>query len=249
MKTKILPLILPLVVMVTNSFSQEETSQCIPLIGEKAPSFNQVSTMGNINFPMGYPEKWKILFSHPGDFTAICSTEILELAAMQEEFADLNTKIFVLSTDGLNSHLEWKRSLESIETKGKDAVKINFPLISDTDMSISKKYGMVHQYSSTTKDIRGVFIINPEDKIAAIFYYPSKIGRNLDEIKRTLIALQTVEKFNVLTPVNWEPGDDVMIPSPSTVEEAQKLEINKSDDLYNKTWYIWYKRLPRVPEE
>jgi peroxiredoxin (alkyl hydroperoxide reductase subunit C) len=245
MKLSILSSIL-LIASVSISFSQEVGSQCIPLIGEKAPSFNQVSTMGNINFPMGYPGKWKILFSHPGDFTAICSTEILELAAMQEDFTNLNTSIFVISTDGLNSHLEWIRSLESIEIKDKDFAKINFPLISDTDMSVSKKYGMVHQYTSTTKDIRGVFIINPDDKIAAIFYYPNKIGRNMEEIKRTLIALQTAEKYNVLTPANWEPGEDVMIPSPVTIEDSKKLEDKKGEDIYMKTWYMWYKKLPDI---
>ena len=242
------PLLLAVITLSTIliSFSQKEDEQCIPLIGERAPSFNQVSTMGNINFPLGYSGKWKILFSHPGDFTAICSTEILELADMQDDFTNLNTSIFVISTDGLNSHLEWIRSLESIESDGKKAVKINFPLISDTDMSISKKYGMIHQYSSTTKDIRGVFIINPDDKIAAIFYYPNKIGRNMEEIKRTLIALQTVEKYNVLTPVNWEPGEDVMIPSPVTIEDSKKLEDNKDKDTYMKTWYMWYKKLPNI---
>ncbi len=245
------PLLLAFITLSTIflSFSQNEDQQCIPLIGERAPSFNQVSTMGNINFPIGYPGKWKILFSHPGDFTAICSTEILELADMQDDFDNLNTNIFVLSTDGLNSHLEWIRSLESIQTKEKDAVKINFPLISDTDMSISKKYGMIHQYSSTTKDIRGVFIINPEDKIAAIFYYPNKIGRNMEEIKRTLIALQTAEKYNILTPVNWKPGEDVMIPSPVTIEDSKKLEDKKDKDTYMKTWYMWYKRLPNISED
>jgi peroxiredoxin 2/4 len=105
---------------------------------------------------------------------------------------------------------------------------------------------MIHQFSSTTKDVRGVFIINPDDKIAAIFYYPNKIGRNLEEIKRTLIALQTADKYNVLTPANWNPGDDVMIPSPATVEEAENLEMEKSEILYNKTWFMWYKKLPKA---
>ncbi len=219
-------------------------AQCIPLIGEPAPAFNQNSTMGSINFPIAYPGKWKILFSHPSDFTAICSTEILELADMQDEFDQLNTYIFVLSTDGINSHLEWIRSLESIEFKDKKQVKINFPLISDSDMSVSKKYGMIHQFSSTTKDIRGVFIINPDDKIAAIFYYPNNVGRNLEEIKRTLIALQTIEKFNILTPANWEPGNDVMLHSPSTIEESRRLEESDDQDIYSKTWFMWYKKQP-----
>jgi peroxiredoxin (alkyl hydroperoxide reductase subunit C) len=231
---------------ILTSMSFELKAQCIPLIGERTPAFNTNSTMGSINFPDGYPGKWKILFSHPADFTAICSTELLELAYMQDDFEQLNTKIFVLSTDGLNSHLEWIRSLESIEFNGKETVKINFPLISDTDMSISKMYGMIHQYSNTTKDIRAVFIINPDNKIAAIFYYPSQVGRNMEEIKRTLIALQTVDKYNVLTPVNWEPGNDVMLHSPVTIEDSKKLDDKKDKDTYSKTWYMWYKKLPQA---
>jgi len=229
-----------LLFLVNISVAQEKDEIRIPLIGESAPAFIAQSTRGQINFPDRYFGKWKILLSHPADFTAVCSSEILELASMQEDFKKLNTALIVLSTDGLNSHVEWVKSLESIEYKGIKTAKINFPILADQNMEVSKKYGMIHPNSNSTKNIRAVFIINPEDKISALFYYPTIVGRNLEEIKRTLIALQTVTKKNVLTPANWEPGEDVMIPSPSTSIKADRMENNK--DLYSAAWYMWFKK-------
>jgi len=227
--------------------AQTELNQHTPMIGQEAPSFTATSTRGNINFPGDYWDKWKIIFSHPADFTAVCSTEILELASMQDDFEKLNTALMVLSTDGLNSHIEWVRSLEGIEMNGKPTPEIRFPLISDSDYTISLKYGMIHTDSfSQKRDIRAVFIIDPDNKVQAVFNYPSNIGRNLNEIKRTLIALQTSKKYNVLTPANWNPGSDVMIPSPASADEARKLEEKKHDDLYMKQWYMWFKKLPQA---
>jgi peroxiredoxin (alkyl hydroperoxide reductase subunit C) len=150
----------------------------------------------------------------------------------------------VLSTDAVSSHIEWVKSLETIKYKGRDAQKIRFPLISDKDHSISSKYGMIHSFSSTTKDVRGVFIVDPNDKIAAIFFYPMNVGRNMEEIKRTLIALQTSEKNNVLIPANWTPGQEVMIPSPKTSSEADKLLTEKPSDIDYVSWYMLFKKLP-----
>jgi len=124
-------------------------------------------------------------------------------------------------------------------------VKIGFPLIADPDFKISEKFGMIHSYTSTTRDVRGVFIIDPNDRIAAIFFYPMNVGRNLDEIKRTLIALQTSDKYNVLTPANWIPGDKVMVKSPATQQEAAKMEKKTEKDLTSLTWYMWFKTLPQ----
>ncbi len=223
--------------------AQDKVVGRIPLIGEDAPSFVAQSTMGEIHFPDDYFGKWKILFSHPADFTAVCSSEIIGLATMQDDFKALNTQIVVLSTDGINSHITWVKSLESINADGIPNFKIGFPLISDYNMEISKKYGMIHEKSNSTKDIRAVFIINPDNKISAIFYYPNNIGRNLEEILRTLKALQTSEKHSVLIPVNWHPGDRVMLPSPATREEADKLSASKNKKLYSPIWYMWYKSL------
>lgn len=226
---------------------QEKGKNQLPLLGDKAPAFKGESTMGTINFPSDYKDKWKILFSHPADFTPVCSSEIVALASMQDDFAKLNTQIVVLSTDGLESHKEWCRSLESLNLDGYPPAKINFPLVSDVSLSISRKYGMIHLSSSTARNIRAVFIITPDNKVGAIFYYPSNIGRNLEEIKRTVIALQTSQKNVVLTPVNWQKGQDVLLYAPTSAEELKKLEKKASSDpegkIYKRAWYMWFKKL------
>jgi peroxiredoxin (alkyl hydroperoxide reductase subunit C) len=208
-----------------------------------APQFTAESTMGKITFPDDYDMKWKILFSHPADFTPVCSTEIIELAELQAEFEKLGTKLVVVSTDGLESHLQWIKSLEAIKYKGNSVPKITFPLVADKNLAVSKKYGMIHSYTSVTRDVRGVFIVDPSDRIRAIFFYPSDVGRNLDEIKRTLIALQTAEKNNVVTPANWKPGQDYMLHPPKSQAEADKLNQKHDPDLYSLDWYIWFKKV------
>jgi peroxiredoxin (alkyl hydroperoxide reductase subunit C) len=210
------------------------------------PEFTAQTTAGKITFPDDYFMKWKIILSHPADFTPVCSSELLQLAAMQDDFDKLNTGILVLSTNGLSSHIAWIQSLETVSYPGDKPVKINFPLIADPNQDISRKFGMIHSYTSTTRDVRGVFIIDPNDRIAAITFYPINVGRNMDEIKRTLIALQTADKYDVLTPANWTPGDDVLISGPSTQEEAEKMKRKKDPDLESLTWYMWFKTLPQV---
>jgi peroxiredoxin 2/4 len=244
MKKLVISLIL-IVIFTGRLLAQETTDARIPLLGEMTPEFTAQSTEGKLHFPNDYAMKWKILFSHPADFTPVCSSEILQLASMQEEFNKLNTKIVVLSTDGLSSHIAWVKSLEQISYPGKDPVKINFPLVPDADFKISRKYGMLHSYTSNTKDIRGVFIINPNDRICAVFFYPENIGRNMDEIKRTLIALQTSEKYDVLTPVNWNPGGDVMLKNPSTASDVQH-NLQKAE-LSGYTQFPWYMTFIKLP--
>jgi peroxiredoxin (alkyl hydroperoxide reductase subunit C) len=189
-----------------------QSSSSIPLIGSDAPSFKAQTTNGMINFPEDYTGKWKILFSHPRDFTPVCSSEILELAQMQGDFDKLGVKLVVLSTDTLYQHNIWKKTLDTLKYKNRKPQLINFPLVDDNSKYISKLYGMLHSPVSTTRDVRGVFIIDKKDKIRAIFFYPSEVGRNFDEIKRTVIALQTSDKEQVLTPANWKPGEDVLVP-------------------------------------
>lgn len=224
------------------TIAQDNKDIRIPLIGEITPRFNGVSTHGKINFPEDYFGKWKILFSHPADFTPVCTSEIIELANLQEDFKDLNTAIIVISTDGINSHMEWVKSIESLEYKDHKNIKVQFPLVSDVGLEISKKFGMLHPYSNTTRDVRGVFIVDPDNKIQALFYYPPTVGRNMNEIKRTLIALQTHDKEACLTPANWKPGEDVLIPSPSSAAEAQKLRDKKDPNLSEIAWYMWLKK-------
>jgi peroxiredoxin (alkyl hydroperoxide reductase subunit C) len=217
--------------------SQENNKTYLPLLGENAPSFSSESTTGIINFPEDYKGNWTILLSHPGDFTPVCSSEILELAAMQDDFNKLGVKLLVLSTDAISSHYQWVKSLETIKYKNRETVKIMFPLIADENHDISRKYGMIHPNTSSTKTVRGVFMIDPAGKIRAIFYYPMETGRNMDEIKRTVIALQTADSKGVLTPANWNPGDDVLLKG---YTETSGKPPDK--DVYQIIWYMTFKK-------
>lgn len=222
--------------------AQPPSENRIPLLGEPAPTFTALTTKGEITFPLDYFGKWKILFSHPADFTPVCSTEILDLADMYEDFKKLNTELIVLSTDGLNSHLDWIKSLESIQQKDGKQVGINFPLVPDVGLKISALYGMIHPDMSSTRTIRGVFIINPENQIAAMFFYPNSTGRNMEELKRTVIALQESDRRDVLTPSNWQPGDDFLLNAPASKEDAEKMTKKKNSSYYSKEWYLWYEK-------
>ncbi len=240
---RIIFLLIVNIIFVGRVWSQEKEITRIPLLGEMAPEFTAQSTAGKIHFPDDYSMKWKILFSHPADFTPVCSSEILQLASMQGEFEKLHTKIIVVSTDGLNSHIAWVKSLETICYPGNEPVKIKFPLVSDPDFQISKKFGMIHSYTSNTKDVRGVFIIDPNDKVCAIFFYPHNIGRNMEEIKRTLIALQTSDKYDVLTPANWTPGCDVLVKNPVDKEKSKVQGEDMNTNKSNFPWYMSFKKL------
>ncbi len=222
--------------------AQIKENQQTPFIGQYVSAFKAVSTTGDINFPDDFYSKWKILFSHPADFTPVCSSEIIALAENQKEFYDLNTAIIVISTDGLNSHIEWVKSLEAIKFPDKK-IKIDFPLISDVNMEISKKFNLLNPEKALRKDIRAVIFIDTENKIRAIMNYPENIGRNIEEILRVLKALQLADDKMVLTPANWNPGSDVLIPSPKSLEESEKLKLKNSSELYSLTWYLWYKKL------
>lgn len=213
-----------------------------PLLGDVAPSFTAKSTNGTISFPKDFGTGWKILFSHPRDFTPVCSSEIIQLATMQEDFEQMGVKFAVISTDSLGQHFMWKKALEEIHYKDRPCVSINFPLIADEDRSISLRYGMIHKKYNKSMDIRGVFIINPQNKITAIYFYPTSIGRNMEEIKRVITALQVASRDCVL-PVNWKPGEDVMVPHfPFTPKQLEaKPELIK--EYYNFGPFIWFRKL------
>jgi peroxiredoxin 2/4 len=236
-------IIIVLFFSVTLVRAEGKSTSRIPLIGEKAPSFTAESTNGQITFPDDFGAMWKILFSHPADFTPVCSSEILELAQMQNEFDRLGVKIAILSTDTLYKHVSWKKSLETLKYKDRDPVKIKFPLIDDNNCYASKEYGMLHMPTSTVKDVRGVFIIDPRNKVRAIFFYPMEIGRDMDEIRRTVIALQTSDKEKVLTPANWEPGDDVMMHYLRSSKEEENIGTDNILDTYKVSWYMYFKKL------
>jgi peroxiredoxin (alkyl hydroperoxide reductase subunit C) len=219
----------------------------IPLIGESAPSFTAESTNGTINFPDDFGAKWKILFSHPADFTPVCSTEILQLAKMQDEFDKLGIKLIVVSTDELETHLQWKKSMEALKLNNEQSVKIKFPLVDDDKRVIAKMYGMIHPAANTTKDVRGVFIIDPNNVIQAIYFYPSNIGRSTDELLRMVTALQIASADKVLMPVNWKAGNDVLIPiPPKTDAEGKPIEL---DGYYSPVWYLWFKKVNSYQSE
>jgi peroxiredoxin 2/4 len=218
----------------------EDRNFRIPLIGETAPSFTAESTNGKIKFPSDFGTSWKILFSHPQDFTPVCSTELIELAKLQSEFEKMNIKIVAISTDRLDMHQQWKNAMEGLLYKDQKTVNINFPLVADVDLSVSKKYGMIHPESNTTKDVRGVFIIDPSNVIRAIYFYPKEVGRNTDELLRMVTALEKTSSDKVMTPANWKAGDDVLIPSiPDYSATKDKLT---SEGIYNLSWFMWYKK-------
>jgi len=173
----------------------EEKVYSMPLIGEKAPSFEAVTTQGKIKFPEDYKGKWVILFSHPADFTPVCTTEFMTFASMMNDFEALNTQLVGLSVDSLYAHIAWLRKIHELEWKGFKNLEVTFPLIEDIKMDVSKKYGMIQPGQSTTQAVRAVFVIDPKGIIRTILYYPLSTGRNFDEIKRIILALQKAETF------------------------------------------------------
>ena len=224
------------------TFAQEQNFSSIPVIGEDAPAFSAESTNGTINFPGDFGHSWKILFSHPADFTPVCTSEILELALMQQDFKDLDVKLVVISTDELVLHQSWVKSMNEMIYKDDKPIKIEFPLIDDSKENISRKYGMISPFVDSRKTIRGVFIIDPQNKIQAIFFYPKNVGRNLEEIKRTVIALQTSQNQSVLIPVNWKPGEDVLLPYPYPYNYYDTIK-EKETGYYNLSWYMLFKKI------
>lgn len=214
-----------------------------PLIGDDAPSFCAQTTQGKINFPKAYAGKWVILFSHPADFTPVCTTEFIAFQKMLCEFEVLNTDIIGLSIDNLQDHIKWLKSIEEFSYKGVKNPKITFPLIADPNMIIAKKYGMIQPKASASKTVRAVFFIDPNSKIRAILYYPLTTGRNMEEIKRLLIAMQTYDAFGAKTPANWCPGDDVI------VKQDQEKKAEATMPSMEKTCYTSYLCTIKLPKE
>ena len=218
------------------------SQKSIPMIGQIAPSFTANTTNGKLEFPEDFGKNWKILFSHPKDFTPVCTSEILGLAAMQDEYNDLGVSIAVISVDDVATHTQWKQSLEDLLATKDGSVKIDFPFIDDANAKVSYRYGMLHSWGNITRDVRGVFIIDPDNVIQAINFYPLNIGRNLEEIKRIIIALQTSREQNVLTPANWEKGDDVLMPFIPYSEEEYKNNPELQKEYYKVGMNMYYKR-------
>ena len=222
----------------------------MPRIGEKAPSFTAVTTQGNINFPDDYAGKWTILFSHPADFTPVCTSEFMTFASMDKEFQDLNCQLVGLSVDGLYSHIAWLRTIkEKIEYKGMKNVEVNFPLIEDITMEVAKKYRMIQPGESNTKAVRAVFFIDPMGIIRTIIYYPLSLGRNFDELKRVLIGLQTADNFGVALPADWRPGDDVIVPTAGSCGVAKSRMEGQEEGVTCYDWFFCTKKLSKEKVE
>lgn len=221
----------------------DDTPLQMPLIGDVAPEFIANTTNGTVKFPHDYAGRWVILFSHPADFTPVCTTEFITFQSMMEKFKELNTDIIGLSIGTLPGHLAWIESIRNLEFRGMRDTKITFPIIDDMKMDVARKYGMIHPHASDTRAVRAVFIIDTTGIIRAILYYPLTTGRNFDEILRILTALQVTDAFGVSTPADWMPGDDVVVPAPTTLREMNIRMRNKSKDVDVKSWYLTLRNL------
>jgi peroxiredoxin (alkyl hydroperoxide reductase subunit C) len=217
----------------------------MPRIGEKAPSFKAVTTQGEINFPEQYEGSWVILFSHPADFTPVCTSEFMTFATMAPKFEEANCKLVGLSVDGLYSHIAWLRTIkEKIEYKGMKDVEVKFPLIEDITMEVAKKYGMMQPGESNTKAVRAVFVIDPKGVVRTVLYYPLSLGRNFEEIYRIVIALKTADEFSIATPADWQPGDDVIVPTAGSCGVA-KERMESKDEMHCYDWFFCTKKLAK----
>jgi len=223
-----------------------EQSMKLPLIGERAPSFKAETTQGPITFPDDYRGKWVVFFSHPADFTPVCTTEFMTFATMQLEFEKLNCKLLGLSIDSTYSHIAWLRTIkEKIEYKGMKGVEVTFPVISDLTMDVARAFGMLQPAASNTQAVRAVFVIDPQAVVRAILYYPLSNGRNMDEIKRLLTAMQLSDQHKVATPANWQPGDDVIVPPPGSCGVAKTRMEEPDTDVHCLDWFMCLKKYPK----
>jgi peroxiredoxin (alkyl hydroperoxide reductase subunit C) len=217
----------------------------MPRIGEQAPPFTAVTTQGPINFPADYAGKWVIFFSHPADFTPVCTSEFITFASMRDQFAAYNTELVGLSVDGLYSHIAWLRTIkEKITFRDMHDVDVTFPLIEDVSMKIAEKYGMIMPGEDSTKAVRAVFVVDPQGKIRAIIYYPLSLGRNFDELLRVIKALQTADHFEVATPADWRPGDPVIVPPPGSCGTAAQRISQQAEGLHCEDWFFCTKEIP-----
>lgn len=208
----------------------------LPRLNEPAPDFTAKTTHGEIKLS-NYRGKWVVLFSHPADFTPVCSTEFIAFARRQKEFEALGVQLIGLSIDSVHAHIAWVRDLEAIF-----GVSVEFPVIADLDMKVSRLYGMIHPAASETAAVRAVFIIDPEGILRGMLYYPMTTGRNIDEILRFIQALQFSDKHQLNTPADWKPGDPAIVRPPATVQEARADEAKKSDYTEYHRWYLRLKK-------
>jgi peroxiredoxin (alkyl hydroperoxide reductase subunit C) len=209
----------------------------IPRINEPAPDFEAKTTNGTLKLS-DLKGKWVVLFSHPADFTPVCSTEFVEFARRSEEFKQRNVQLVGLSVDSVTAHIAWIRDLQ----KHFD-VKVDFPVIADLDTKVAQKFGLIHPAASETATVRAVFVIDEKGVIRALIYYPMSLGRNIDEVLRVVDGLQTADANACATPANWKPGDKVIVPPPQTLNDAE--ERTKRTDYEVTDWYYSKRDLPQ----
>jgi peroxiredoxin (alkyl hydroperoxide reductase subunit C) len=211
----------------------------IPRILETAPDFEATSTQGCIRLSDYTAKgKWVLLFSHPSDFTPVCSSEFIEFARRASDFEKLHVQLIGVSIDSIYSHIAWLRDLEQHA-----GVTFNFPVIADLDQKVSRAYGLVHAAANDTSTVRAVFVIDPKQKVRAFIYYPQQLGRNIDELVRIFQALQTSDANSVSCPANWTPGQQVIVPAPLTVEDARKRTNGGGAGIQVDAWYLSRKDL------
>lgn len=187
-------------------------------LGDTAPDFTADTTAGSISFHQWLGDGWGVLFSHPKDFTPVCTTELGRAAALKPEFDKRNVKVIGLSVDPVSSHVEWEKDIA--ETQG---TAVNFPMIGDPERKVADLYGMIHPNANDTLTVRSVFVVGPDKKIKLMITYPASTGRNFDEVLRVIDSLQLTAKYKVATPVDWKSGEDVIIGAAVTDDEAQTL--------------------------
>lgn len=213
-----------------NEESKERAVPYMPRIGDKAPDFEADTTTGRIKLSEYNKDHWVILFSHPADFTPVCTTELTRFAEEKAFFDEHNTKLIGLSIDSIHSHLAWVHNV-----KEKTGIYMDFPIIADLTMDVAKKYGMIHPGENDTAAVRAVFYIDPKGIIRLIMYYPLNVGRNMAEIQRALKALQATDKYQRAMPVDWEIGEKAIVPPPKTLVE---MEDRDTTDLEKIDFYL-----------
>lgn len=226
------------------NLEQEQKKEIsFPIIGRPAPKFTARTTHGEMNFPDDYEGKWVILFSHPADFTPVCTTEFMTFASMHDEFKELNTELVGLSIDSVHAHLGWTQAIKGYSWDGIENPEVKFPIIDDVKMEVASKYGMI-QGESDTAAVRAVFFVDPNGIMRTILYYPAILGRNFAEIKRIIIGLQKADEEKVALPANWEPGKDVILPPPLTSEgiDPRNEEAKDTDKYSQLDWYLTFKK-------
>ena len=215
---------------------EEKEVPTLPRLNEPAPDFTAKTTLGEIRLS-DFKGKWVVLFSHPADFTPVCSTEFLAFARRKKEFEELGVQLIGLSIDSIHAHLAWVKDLEEMS-----GIAIDFPVIADLDMKVSRLYGMIHPAASETAAVRAVFIIDPNGILRGMLYYPLTTGRNIDEILRFIRALQFTDRTGLNTPADWQPGEPAIVKPPATLPELKEDEAKKDQYTEYLRWYLRFKK-------